>query len=124
MLKYVGNCSFQIHFSRRSLDLRIQANFLKNIAIRHPLTMSKLIHFQVELSRYYFQARRLVSFFIYFFNIYLNDFLISNISSHYVCSKTLRVILKTVEFHLLFSTDQGAKSNVIIRPTSVKIGAG
>ena len=62
-LKYVRNCSFQIHFSRRSSESSIQANFLKNIVIRHPLTMSKLIHFQVE----YRQASHLVSSFIYVF---------------------------------------------------------
>jgi len=114
VLKYVGNCSFQIHFSRCSSVSKIQDNLKNNIAIRHPLTMSKLIHFQVELSRYYCQASHLVRFFLFCY-IYLNVLLISSICWHYFCKiwkNTLRVILKTMEFQLLFSTDQRMKSNL------------
>jgi len=117
--KYVGNCSFQIHFSRHSSDSKIQDNFLNNIAIRHLLTMSKLIHFWVKLLRYYCQVNHLVKYFsllyFYFFNFYLNVLLISNIFSHYVCriwKKTLRFIFATMDFQLLCSTNQGMKSNV------------
>jgi len=48
MLKYVLNSSFQIYFSRRSLDSRIQSNFLNNIATYHPLTMSKLLYLKLH----------------------------------------------------------------------------
>ena len=58
---YVGDCCFKIHFSRRSVDSQIQSNFLKNIGLRHPLTMSSLIHFKVKLTTYYCQASHLVS---------------------------------------------------------------
>ena len=63
LFKYVGNSSFQLHVSNRSTDSWLRANFLNHICICRPLSMSKLIHFQVQLSRYYCKASHLVSYF-------------------------------------------------------------
>jgi len=64
VLFYVGNCYFRIYFSRRSVDSQIQSNFLNNIVICRPLTMSSWIHFKVKLTQYYCEANHLVSYFI------------------------------------------------------------
>ena len=74
LFKYVRNSSFQLHVSNRSTNSLLRANFLNHICIRRPLSMSNLIHFQVQLFRYYCKASHLVSFFFlfnYFFTFLL-----------------------------------------------------
>ena len=76
LFKYVRNTSFQLHVSKRSTDSLLRANFLNHICICRPLSMSNLIHFQVQLSRYYSKASHLVSF-NFFLIICLHSFLLS-----------------------------------------------
>jgi len=85
-LRHTGNSTFEIHFYDHCSESTVH-KFLSHVRTNAPLIRSKLIHFEFRLSKYNCKASFLVTFFIFFFDhwiqsVHKTSFILFNLDTY------------------------------------------